>query len=163
MVKTVDAIIIEDDSSSVALLKEYLKDFTYIKLLGEATNIKDAEFLIKNNPQVDLVFMDIDLSDTNALDLMKLIHHKTKIIFITAYPDFAVKAFEYNTIDYIVKPISRDRFKKAITRLGKFENVDKIDNKDKPVKHTSKFGYDNMVLMNIDDEVLPPKDDLNQD
>jgi two-component system LytT family response regulator len=153
MVKTVDAIIIEDDSSSVALLKEYLKDFTYIKLLGEATNIKDAEFLIKNNPQVDLVFMDIDLSDTNALDLMKLIHHKTKIIFITAYLDFAVKAFEYNTIDYIVKPISRDRFKKAITRLGKFENVDKIDNKDKPVKHTSKFGYDNMVLMNIDDEL----------
>ena len=153
MVKTVDAIIIEDDSSSLALLKEYLKDFTYIKLLGEATNIKDAEFLIKNNPQVDLVFMDIDLNGTKALDLMKLIHHKTRIIFITAYPDFAVNAFEYNTIDYIVKPISRDRLKKATSRIGTFENVDENDNKVKPTKHTSKFGYDNMVLMNIDDEL----------
>ena len=68
MVTTVNALIIEDDTSSVVLLKEFLKDFPYIDLLGEASNIKDAEILIKNNTKVDLVFMDIDLKGSNALD-----------------------------------------------------------------------------------------------
>jgi two-component system LytT family response regulator len=153
MVTTVNALIIEDDTSSVTLLKEFLKDFPYIELLGEAFNIKDAETLINANPNVDLIFMDIDLKGTNALDLMKFVDPQTKVLFITAYPDFAVKAFEYNTIDYIVKPISRDRLKKAISRLGVFENADENDFEEKSAKHSSKFGIDNMVLMNIDNEL----------
>ncbi len=153
MVTTVHALIIEDDTSSVTLLKEFLKDFPYIGLLGEASNIKEAKTLINDNPNVDLIFMDIDLKGTNALDLLKLLDPQTKILFISAYPDFAVKAFEYNTIDYVVKPISRDRIKKAISRLGVFGNADKKDFEEKLAKHSSKFGIDNMVLMNIDNEL----------
>jgi two-component system LytT family response regulator len=153
MVTTINALIIEDDASSVTLLKEFLKDFSYIELLGEASNIKDAESLIKNNPKVDLVFMDIDLKGANALDLIKHVGPKTKVLFITAFPDFAVKAFEYNTIDYIVKPISFDRLKKALSRLDVFEDASENDSDEKPTKHSSKFGIDNMVLMNIDNEM----------
>jgi len=153
MVTTVHALIIEDDTSTVTLLKEFLKDFPYIELLGEASNIKEAKTLINDNPNVDLIFMDIDLKGTNALDLLKLLDPQTKILFISAYPDFAVKAFEYNTIDYVVKPISRDRIKKAISRLGVFGNADKKDFEEKLAKHSSKFGIDNMVLMNIDNEL----------
>jgi two-component system LytT family response regulator len=153
MTTTVNALIIEDDASSVTLLKEFLKDFSYIELLGEASNIKDAESLIKNNPKVDLVFMDIDLKGANALDLIKYVGPKTKVLFITAFPDFAVKAFEYNTIDYIVKPISFDRLKKALSRLDVFEDAEDSDLEEKPAKHSSKFGIDNMVLMNIDNEM----------
>jgi two-component system LytT family response regulator len=153
MVTTINALIIEDDNSSVVLLKEFLKDFAYIELLGEASNIKDAEILIKNNPKVDLVFMDIDLKGSNALDLIKYVGPKTKVLFISAFPDFAVKAFEYNTIDYIVKPISYDRLKKALSRLDAFENNEENNYEVKPSKHTTKFGIDNMVLMNIDNEM----------
>ncbi|MBP9185756.1 MAG: response regulator transcription factor [Bacteroidia bacterium] len=153
MENAINALIIEDDSSSVALLKEFLKDFSYINILGEASNIKDAELLIKNTPKVDLVFMDIDLKGANGLDLIKFVNAKTKVLFITAFPDFAVKAFEYNTIDYIVKPISFDRLKKALSRLDVFEDAEEDNLEEKPTKNSTKFGIDNMVLMNIDNEM----------
>jgi two-component system LytT family response regulator len=154
---TVNALIIEDDAASITLLKEFLKDFSYINMLGVASNIKDAEALIKNHPKVDLIFMDIDLKGANSLDLIKHVEPRTKVLFITAFPDFAVKAFEFNTIDYIVKPISFDRLKKALSRLNIFEEEDTHPNPNEmdafSSKNTSKFGIDNMVLMNIDNEM----------
>lgn len=150
---TVNALIIEDDSSSIILLKEFLRDFSYVQILGEASNIKDAEALIKTHSKVDLLFMDIDLKGVNSLDLIKHVSPKTKVLFITAFPDFAVKAFEYNTIDYIVKPISFDRLKKALSRLEIFEEADVEVEIDRNLKNNTKFGIDNMVLMNIDNEM----------
>ncbi len=149
----VQALIIEDDAASVTLLKEFLKDFGYIQVLGEASNFKDAENLIKENQKVDLLFMDIDLKGANSLDLIKYVDQKTKILFITAFPDFAVKAFEYNTIDYIVKPISFDRLKKALSRLNIFEEGESEDDAEKLNRHAARFTIDNMVLMNIDNEM----------
>lgn len=153
MVTTVNALIIEDDAASITLLKEFLKDFSYINMLGVASNIKDAESLIKSHPKVDLLFMDIDLKGANSLDLIKHVDPRTKVLFITAFPDFAVKAFEFNTIDYIVKPISFDRLKKALSRLNIFEEEDAAEYEPTPSKHAGKFGIDNMVLMNIDNEM----------
>lgn len=154
MAKSINALIIEDDASSVTLLKEFLKDFSYINITGEATNIKDAETLMKEHSNADLVFMDIDLKGANSLDLIKHVNAKTRVLFITAFPDFAVKAFEFNTIDYIVKPISFDRLKKALSRLNIYEDHhDDVEDLDKPLKNGTKFGIDNMVLMNINDEM----------
>jgi len=154
MSNIINALIIEDDSASITLLKEFLKDFSYIKVIGEASNFSDAETLIKSNNQVDLLFMDIDLKGANGLDLIKHVGPKTRILFITAFPDFAVKAFEFNTIDYIVKPISFDRLKKALSRLNIFESKsDEFDDELKLSKTTGRFTIDNMVLMNIDNEM----------
>jgi two-component system LytT family response regulator len=151
---TVNALIIEDDASSITLLKEFLRDFSYVQILGEASNIKDAEALIKTHNKVaDLIFMDIDLKGVNSLDLIKYVNPKTKVLFITAFPDFAVKAFEFNTIDYIVKPISFDRLKKALSRLDIVEEHGAGEETDRALKNNSKFGIDNMVLMNIDNEM----------
>src|SRR6266516_179762 len=106
---TIKTLIIEDDPSSLILLKEFIKDFPYLNVVGEAKTIKEAEELVKANNEAELVFLDIDLHGVNALDIVKYLKPKTKILFITAHPEFAVKAFEYNTIDYIIKPISFDR------------------------------------------------------
>ncbi len=155
MATVIRAIIIEDDSSSVTLLKEFLKDFSYITVEGVASNLKDAEAIIRENSDVDLIFMDIDLKGANSLDLLKHVNGKTKVLFITAFPDFAVKAFEFNTIDYIVKPISFDRLKKALSRLNIVveENTEKVVHEEITNKNAHRFGYDNMVLMNIDNEM----------
>lgn len=148
---TLNTLIIEDDAASVSLLKEFLKDFNFITVLGEANNLKEAETLIKTHNGVELIFMDIDLHGANSLDLIKFVNPKTKILFITAFPDFAVKAFEFNTIDYIVKPISFDRLQKALDRLNIVEK-DK-DAEEKPSYNNNRFSIDNMVLMNIDNEM----------
>jgi two-component system LytT family response regulator len=145
----VKTLIIEDDSSSMFLLKEFIKDFPYIDVIGEATTIKEAELLIKDNQNAELVFLDIDLHGISALDILKYLKPKTKILFVTAHPEFAVKAFEYNTVDYIIKPISFDRLKKALSRINGLE----------PVSHHEKdpsggrFAINNMVLMNINGEL----------
>jgi two-component system LytT family response regulator len=130
------------------LLKEFIKDFSYVDVIGEANTIKEAEELVKNNPDVELIFLDIDLHGVNALDVVKYLKPKTKILFVTAHPEFAVKAFEYNTIDYIIKPISFDRLKKA---LGRISGLEPVAQQDKDT--TGRFAINNMVLMNINGEL----------
>jgi len=146
--KKTNAIIIEDDPSSLELLKEFLKGFPYIDIIGEARTISEADSLTKAKNDTGLVFLDIDLHGVNALDILKNLKSNTKIIFITAHPEFAVKAFEYNTIDYILKPISFDRLKSALNRINVFELSDKVEK-----EAAGRFAINNMVLMNIEGEL----------
>lgn len=146
--KNIRTLIIEDDVSSLVLLKEFIKDFPFLNIIGEANTIKEAESLVKANQDAELIFLDIDLHGVNALDIVKYLKPTTKILFITAHPQFAVKAFEYNTIDYIIKPISFDRLKNALTRIRGFEQLEKKE-KDSAVR----FSINNMILMNINGEL----------
>jgi two-component system, LytTR family, response regulator len=147
-IKNIKTLIIEDDSSSMVLLKEFIKDFPYISVIGEAKTIKEAESLAKNNQDAEIVFLDIDLHGVNALDVVKYLKPSTKILFITAHPEFAVKAFEYNTIDYIIKPISFDRLKNALSRISNVEHEEKTEKES-----IGRFAINNMVLMNINGEL----------
>jgi two-component system LytT family response regulator len=148
-ITNIKTYIIEDDPSSMMLLKEFLKDFPYVEVIGEAKTIKEAEDLAKKSLEPDLVFLDIDLHGVNALDIVKHLNPKTKILFITAHPEFAVKAFEYNTIDYIIKPISFDRLKSALSRISGIEP----DAKPEKDPMSGRFSIGNMVLMNINGEL----------
>lgn len=150
--QVIKTIIIEDDSASVNLLTEFLKSFDFIDVIGIASTFKDSETLLQNSSAiVDLVILDIDLQGANSLDLIKYLTPQTKILFTTSFTEFAVKAFEYNTIDYIVKPLSFDRLKKALGRINLVEkNVEEIEDIH---KLNSRFGINNMVLMNINNEM----------
>lgn len=150
--KVIKTVFIEDDSASVNLLTEFLKSFDFIDVIGIASTYKDAENLLQKNSEiVDLVILDIDLQGANSLDLIKYLTPQTKILFTTSFTEFAVKAFEYNTIDYIVKPLSFDRLKKA---LGRIDLVEKqLEEIEDIHKQNSRFGINNMVLMNINNEM----------
>ena len=126
-VKIIKSYIIEDDPSSLSLLKGFLKDFAFVDIIGEASTVKEAEELMKNNQKVELVFLDIDLHGLNALDIVKYLKPQTKILFITSHPEFAVKAFEYNTVDYIIKPLSFDRLKSALSTISGFESDERSE------------------------------------
>ena len=114
MENAINALIIEDDSSSVALLKEFLKDFSYINILGEASNIKDAELLIKNTPKVDLVFMDIKMPIMDGFQAFMSIHSfkpDLPIIAQTAHSsnEDQEKIMQMGFTDYITKPLDKER------------------------------------------------------
>lgn len=150
----VKTLIIEDDAASVALLLEFLKSFEFISVQGTANTLKEAEELLKEHAsQIDLVILDIDLQGANSIDLIKYLGNKTKILFTTSFTEFAVKAFEFNTIDYIVKPISFDRLKKALSRINIIEKQDEIEEGEEDHKTANRFGINNMVLMNINNEM----------
>ena len=122
MLKTV---IIDDDYISRMILREMLEKFLdNIEILGEAGSVVGGIKLIEDsNP--DLVLLDISLPDGTGFDLLdKLKKIDFKLIFITAYSEFAIKAFKYSTFDYIIKPLDVDDLIKAITRIPQIEKTD---------------------------------------
>jgi len=110
------AIIVDDTRLARQELQFLLKEHKNIEVLGEAENVDDAFELIKaENP--DLVFLDIQMPDKDGFDLLEMLDHVPQVIFTTAYSEFAMKAFEYNALDYLKKPITNDRLTKALERV----------------------------------------------
>lgn len=110
------AIIVDDEPKAIELLKNYLQHFSSIELVGTFRNgLKAFEFLSKET--VDLIFLDINMPHISGISLSKMLPEKTNIIFTTAYSEYAVESYEIQAVDYLVKPISLERFTKSISRV----------------------------------------------
>lgn len=109
-------IIVDDEPKAIELIASYLKHFSSFELLGTFRNgLKALEFL--NTHTVDVVFLDINMPHLSGLSLSKMIVPKTSIVFTTAYSEHALESYDVNTTDYLLKPISLERFSKTITKL----------------------------------------------
>lgn len=113
----IKSVVVEDVDFMRATIKKVLDGFPQIEIVGEASDFETARRVI-NETEPELVFLDIDLNGLTSINLLNEINCEPKIIFITSHPDFAIKAFELNAVDYILKPISNDRIKKALDRLS---------------------------------------------
>ncbi len=151
--KSIRTILVEDDPVSMRLLKEFIKKFPYIQIIAEAVSFSEAEQALNNHKDFDLLITDIDLQGANALDLIKYVNPKTNILFTTSFSEFAVKAFEYNTIDYILKPISFDRLEKALSRIKTDEEIEVVEAVEEKATQGQRLSIDNMILMNINNEM----------
>ncbi len=114
--ETLNAIIIDDERPARKELLFLLKDHPEIKTVGEADNLTDAIALIQSK-KPELVFLDIQLSGENGFELLHKVCVDFKIIFVTAYDEFAIKAFDVNASDYLLKPVDPKRLKLALTRI----------------------------------------------
>lgn len=135
---TVNAIIIDDERPARKELISLLKDFREINVLGEADNIKNATELIKAK-KPDLVFLDIQLSGETGFELLKKVCVDFKIIFVTAYDEFAIKAFDVNASDYLLKPVDPKRLKLALDRIFNEPSI--------PNSTTRKFDYNDTIYL----------------
>ena len=124
----IKAVIVEDSRLARNELKELLKSHTAIQLLGEAENVDDALDLIKKE-QPDLLFLDINMPEKDGFELLEMLDEVPITIFTTAYDEYAIKSFEYNALDYLLKPINEKRFAQAIekvkTKLESRQEADK--------------------------------------
>ena len=110
------ALIIDDERLARLNLRKNLTAFSEIEVIGEASSIETGTKAIKDlNP--DLLFLDIRLSDGTGFDLLNKVEFKGKVIFQTAYDEYAFRAFEVNALDYLLKPITKDRLKRVVTRI----------------------------------------------
>lgn len=109
-------IIVDDEKAGRSLINEYIKDFSELIVLGEANNGVDAVKMI-NEFKPDLVFLDIQMPGLTGFDVLKHLDELPHIIFSTAYDEYALKAFEVHAVDYLLKPYTKERFKKAIEKL----------------------------------------------
>lgn len=108
-------LIIDDEKLARELLREYLAAFPQIEILGECSKGTEAvEQIDKLKP--DLIFLDVQMPGMNGFDVLDEIIHEPYVIFTTAYDQYAIKAFEKNAVDYLLKPLDMDRFKLAVDR-----------------------------------------------
>jgi two-component system LytT family response regulator len=111
------AIIIDDERLARTELKRLLQDFPEIEIVDEAANAEDGILKIVNH-HPDLVFLDIQMPGKTGFDMLAELEKTPQIIFTTAYDEFALKAFEVNALDYLLKPVEPKRLADAIQKLN---------------------------------------------
>lgn len=127
----IKAIIIDDESLARELVVSYLDSEKDIEILGEYSNgFEGLKAINELNP--DLVFLDVQMPKLTGFELLELLDKPCNIVFTTAYNEFAIKAFEHNAIDYLLKPFSKDRFLSALGKAkeriaNSSENEDQIE------------------------------------
>ncbi len=114
--KKYKCLIIDDEEPARSLVREYLKDFKAFEVIGEASNGFEGVQLI-NELKPEIIFLDIQMPKLTGFEILELIDENPKIVFSTAFDQYAIKAFEKNAIDYLLKPYSKERFSKAIHKL----------------------------------------------
>jgi DNA-binding LytR/AlgR family response regulator len=108
-------MIVDDEESAINVLRSYVEKVPFLQLVGTALDPLQALELLRQN-KAELVFLDIHMPNLSGLDMMKMIPHPCKVILTTAYSEFAVKGFELAALDYLLKPISFERFLRAAQR-----------------------------------------------
>jgi two-component system LytT family response regulator len=109
-------IIIDDEEAARVLIRQYIAGFKELEVIAEYENGIEAVTAI-NRLEPDIVFLDIQMPGLSGFQVLKQIVHIPQIIFTTAYDQFAIKAFDLNAIDYLLKPYTRQRFNQAVSKL----------------------------------------------
>lgn len=119
-------IIVDDEPLAIKVIKNHLSSFEDIEIVAECENAIEAEKELRQS-KIDLVFLDIEMPKISGFDFLSTIKSKAKIIITTAYRNYALIGYEYDVIDYLLKPISFERFYQAINKYFKQANSSIIE------------------------------------
>ncbi len=109
-------IIVDDEPLAIEILEAYIMKMPNMNLIAKCSNALEANEVLRTE-DIDLMFLDIEMPMMLGTDFLKSLKDPPQIIFTTAYPEFAVQGFELNALDYLLKPISLDRFIKAVNKV----------------------------------------------
>ncbi|PKP39104.1 MAG: DNA-binding response regulator [Bacteroidetes bacterium HGW-Bacteroidetes-15] len=152
-------VIIDDEPFALDLIKDYTQRTPFLELVNSFSNpFKALDFL--NRESVDLIFLDINMPELSGIQLIRTLQSPPMVIFTTAYPEFAAESYEYNAVDYLVKPIKYERFLKAVNKASGLLHsnnnlVPRIPTQDSGQKDDSLFIKSGTQLVKIfPDEIL---------
>lgn len=151
----INCIIIDDEPLARKGLKEYIRDVDFLGLTGEFDNPLNATELLRKG-ETDLLFLDILMPKITGLDFLKTLKQPPPVIFTTAFPEYALDGYELNALDYLVKPISFDRFLKAAMKAKEYYEVRQKFNSETTGKSADYFFIkaDNKLVKIMLKEVL---------
>lgn len=115
--KKIDCLIVDDEPLARNLLAEYVNKVPYLNLVECCSTAMQAMESLKKNP-VDLIFLDIQMPEITGITLLKILPVKPLVIFTTAYSEYALEGYEFDVVDYLLKPITFERFLKAVEKAG---------------------------------------------
>lgn len=113
----IKCIIVEDETLAQQVLQSHLQHSNQLELVGTCNNVLEAKEIL-NKKEVDLIFLDIQLPGMTGLNFLRSLHESPLVIFTTAYAEYALESYEFNVIDYLLKPISLQRFTRAIDKIS---------------------------------------------
>lgn len=111
-------VIVDDEKLARDLLREYIEGISELEIAGECAKGSEAVEVV-NRVKPDILFLDVQMPGMNGFDVLEEIDHEPYIIFTTAYDQYAIKAFEKNAVDYLLKPLDEERFRSAVNRALK--------------------------------------------
>jgi two-component system LytT family response regulator len=138
--KKLRAVIVDDERLARKDLQSLLADIENIEVVGEADSVPAAEKLIKECDP-DIMFLDIQMPGESGFDLLEKVDVKARVIFVTAFDEFAIRAFEVDAVDYLMKPVSPERLRKAVEKAEK-EDVQRVGTR-------RKVEYDDTMFLSI--------------
>jgi two-component system LytT family response regulator len=141
-------LIIDDEKLARELLREYLEFFPQIEVIGECAKGSEAVKEI-NKLKPDIIFLDVQMPGMNGFDVLAEIDHEPYIIFTTAYDQYAIRAFEENAVDYVLKPLDEERFKVAVNRALKRKNSERgnLEELLRDLKMEGKSSFDTHIFV----------------
>jgi len=122
----IKTLIVDDEELAREDIRNITSSFNELKIIGEASNVEDAVRIV-NELKPDLIFLDIHLKGESGFDLLDLIDPKTQIVFVTAFDQYAIRAFEVNAQDYLLKPVSKERMQNTLDRIDSGEKCEVTD------------------------------------
>lgn len=141
-------LIIDDEKLARDLLREYLESFPQIEVIGECAKGSEAVEKI-NKLKPDLIFLDVQMPGMNGFDVLDEIDHEPHVIFTTAYDQYAIRAFEKNAVDYLLKPLDEERFTQAVNRALKRKTTETGDLEEllRSIKSEGKGSFDSHIFV----------------
>jgi DNA-binding LytR/AlgR family response regulator len=153
----IHCIIIDDEPLARKGLKEYIAEVDFLQLAGEFDHPLNATEILGRGG-VQLLFLDIQMPKITGLEYFKSLKQPPPVIFTTAFPQYALEGFELNALDYLVKPISFDRFLKSVLRAKEYYEVrQKNETEAIPVSGTASYFFiksDNKLVKILFDDIL---------
>ena len=143
-----NALIVDDERLARKEMVSLLSEHPHIEIVGEAINADDAFAKIKEL-KPDLLFLDIEMPGKSGFDLLEMLDSVPKVIFTTAYDEYALKAFEVNALDYVLKPIQPERLNDALKKLSKNKEEDEPA---KAATQKDKLGLNDQVFVKDGDK-----------
>jgi len=144
----ITCIIIDDEKLARELLHEFLESFPKIEIVAECERGKDAVEAI-GALKPDLIFLDVQMPGMNGFEVLEKIEHDPYVIFTTAYDQYAIKAFEKNAVDYLLKPLDEERFTLAVNRALTRKKLEQNNIEDllKGIRGERKENYESHIFV----------------
>lgn len=121
--RKINCLIVDDEPLALGLVEGYVQRTPFLELKGKCLSALEA-LNILNSEKIDLIFLDIQMPDMSGIDLSKTLSHGTRVIFTTAFKDYAFEGFKVNAIDYLLKPFNYTEFLRAANKAAEYLNMD---------------------------------------
>jgi DNA-binding LytR/AlgR family response regulator len=148
-------LVIDDEPLAIQLLANHISKVSFLELLSSFTNPMEALISFNSSP-ADLIFLDIQMPQLTGIQFMKLLQNRAQVVITSAYEEYAIDGFEHNVTDYLLKPISFERFYKAVEKAYNLKNPShKLDQKQDLYPSTGGYIFvkveTKMVRVELDD------------